>query len=1197
MNEVTDAYGITQEPESKDYIIVSNINCKKGNFVCYAKHFQQNFQNWTRDNKDIDNFIRNTQLLCHDDVEKALEWIPYNKFYNINYIAEGRYKANWIDGIIIDLDYNDQNWERENQNMFVEMKRLNNLNNITSEFMNEVTDVYGITQDPESKDYIIVLNVDCKKCNFVCYAKYFQQNFQNWTSDNKDIDNFIRNIRLLCHDDIENALEWIPYNKFYNIDYIAEGKYKANWIDGIMIDLDYNDQNWERENQNMIVEIKRLDNSKNIALEFANKITKVHGITQDPETKDYMLILGEKCKICNNKCNAIHLQQKFQNWTSANWIDGNMIYWDYYNQNWKREGQNMIVKMKRLNNQKNIFLEFTDKITKVYGITRDSKTKDYMLVLDEKCKKCNIICNTIHFQQNFQNWTSGNDNIDKFIQDTQLSVHDDIRKVLEWIPYDKFCDIKCITKNKYKATWIDGNIINWNDRTQNWKRNQHIDVELKRINNAKDILTDEVVINAHGITQDPESKDYIIVLNEKCKKCTIVYCAEHFQQNFQNWTSEVSYKANRIDGNLIVYDNQNTIVEMEKLDSPKNVTVEFINKVKEDYNFYGMTQNQEIKDYTFVLNEKCDKCEYVCYARRFQQNFQNWTSEGMYKANWIDGTIIDWDYYNHNWKRKDQNMIVEMIRLNNLRNISLEFINKITKAYGITQDPELKDYIIVLNEKCKKCDFICYARRFQQNLQNWTSGNDDIDKFILNTQLLCHDNVEEIIEWIPYDKFHNIKYIAEGEMKRLNNPQNIALEFMKEIKRGYTKLYGITQNLETENYIMVLNFKSNERYSEQQFKNCVKNILIQDTILLSYNDIINTLEWIPYNKFYNIKYIAKGGFGKVYRANLIDENWKRIDQEKTVALKSLNNSKNVTLEFMKEIVLHNKVNNNPFIIKFYGVTQDPETKNYMMVLEYAEDGSLRNYLDTNFDKLNLKSKINYLYNIASGLENIHGNEIIHRDLHINNILKNQEVILITDMGLCRPADHNASENTKNNIYGVLPYIAPEILRGQSYTKAADIYSFGIVMYEVISGLPPYYDICHDNNLAIRICKGLRPTFRNIKVPKSIVHLIKKCLDANSLNRPTAIEIRDKLWEFKLDILTDAQKQIIEENNDNLSIDNISLTSSSYKTHPGAIYTSRLLNFDNLPEPKNSDDYYEQNDDIISNKFSGIDYLDSSKWNF
>src|SRR6266496_5374700 len=99
------------------------------------------------------------------------------------------------------------------------------------------------------------------------------------------------------------------------------------------------------------------------------------------------------------------------------------------------------------------------------------------------------------------------------------------------------------------------------------------------------------------------------------------------------------------------------------------------------------------------------------------------------------------------------------------------------------------------------------------------------------------------------------------------------------------------------------------------------------------------------------------------------------------------------------------------------------------------------------------------------------------------------------------------ENTSNNkIYGVLPYIAPEILRGQNYTKASDIYSFGIIMYEVISGLPPYHDVSHDINLAIKICQGLRPKL-NIKVPQLIVHLIKRCLDANPLNRPTAKEIR------------------------------------------------------------------------------------------
>src|ERR1051325_4355173 len=107
-----------------------------------------------------------------------------------------------------------------------------------------------------------------------------------------------------------------------------------------------------------------------------------------------------------------------------------------------------------------------------------------------------------------------------------------------------------------------------------------------------------------------------------------------------------------------------------------------------------------------------------------------------------------------------------------------------------------------------------------------------------------------------------------------------------------------------------------------------------------------------------------------------------------------------------------------------------------MVLEYAEHGSLRTYLDQNHNKLNWKDKINYLYRIAFGLNQIHGKELVHRDLHTGNILKfSIKDISITDMGLCKPA---ALEKTKNNIYGVLSYIAPEVLRGQNYTKAADI---------------------------------------------------------------------------------------------------------------------------------------------------------------
>src|SRR3954464_15766298 len=91
---------------------------------------------------------------------------------------------------------------------------------------------------------------------------------------------------------------------------------------------------------------------------------------------------------------------------------------------------------------------------------------------------------------------------------------------------------------------------------------------------------------------------------------------------------------------------------------------------------------------------------------------------------------------------------------------------------------------------------------------------------------------------------------------------------------------------------------------------------------------------------------------------------------------------------------------NSSIVRVYGITQDPETKDYVMVLEYAENGSLRNYLDTSYNKLNWSDKINYLHSMVCGLGYIHENKLIHRDLHIGNILRLKSKTCITDLGLC-----------------------------------------------------------------------------------------------------------------------------------------------------------------------------------------------------
>ena len=127
---------------NKEPVTLSHEKCEQCNSMCIAIRFQQNFKHWTSGNNYIDKFIQDVQLLGHYYVKNALEWIPYDRFYNIKYIAKGRfgkvYRANWIDGFMDCWDDENKNWKRFNQNMFVVLKSLNNPKNDISEFMNEV---------------------------------------------------------------------------------------------------------------------------------------------------------------------------------------------------------------------------------------------------------------------------------------------------------------------------------------------------------------------------------------------------------------------------------------------------------------------------------------------------------------------------------------------------------------------------------------------------------------------------------------------------------------------------------------------------------------------------------------------------------------------------------------------------------------------------------------------------------------------------------------------------------------------------------------------------------------------------------------------------------------------------------------------------------------------------------------------------
>src|SRR4051812_38398296 len=117
--------------------------------------------------------------------------------------------------------------------------------------------------------------------------------------------------------------------------------------------------------------------------------------------------------------------------------------------------------------------------------------------LCEKCKQPKnnrYWCRICAFQQNFQNWTSGNHDIDEFIQKTQLKARGR-REVLEWIEYDRFENVEYLAKGgfgtTYKAIWKDAFIYGWNSKNNQFNRyGVNLPVALKCLHNSQDITVD-----------------------------------------------------------------------------------------------------------------------------------------------------------------------------------------------------------------------------------------------------------------------------------------------------------------------------------------------------------------------------------------------------------------------------------------------------------------------------------------------------------------------------------------------------------------------------------------------------------------------------------------------------------------------------------------------------------------------------------
>jgi serine/threonine protein kinase len=240
------------------------------------------------------------------------------------------------------------------------------------------------------------------------------------------------------------------------------------------------------------------------------------------------------------------------------------------------------------------------------------------------------------------------------------------------------------------------------------------------------------------------------------------------------------------------------------------------------------------------------------------------------------------------------------------------------------------------------------------------------------------------------------------------------------------------------------------------------------------------------------------------------------------------------------------------ILTCFGLTKNPTDGSYMLVT-FQMQSNLRKYLQLHHNELKWNERIKIIHSITYALLNIYRENIIHRDLHSGNILyhKIDQTFRISDLGFCGPVD-----KPLDSIYGNLPYVAPEVIAGKETTFASDIYSFGMLMWEVSSGQPPFINYTHDFDLAMRIINGMRPKIVP-GTPLEYQELMKQCWDADPKKRPNADILIKELIQ-----LQNPYQNIISETNTNntLKINETNISDTS---------NSRIHQFGKLPEPRNA----------------------------
>ena len=240
-----------------------------------------------------------------------------------------------------------------------------------------------------------------------------------------------------------------------------------------------------------------------------------------------------------------------------------------------------------------------------------------------------------------------------------------------------------------------------------------------------------------------------------------------------------------------------------------------------------------------------------------------------------------------------------------------------------------------------------------------------------------------------------------------------------------------------------------------------------------------------------LKVVGKGSFGKVMQ--VMKKDTSRIYALKTIRKQHIISRSEVAHTLAERSVLAQI--NNPFIVPLKFSFQSPE-KLYL-VLAFVNGGELFHHLQKE-QRFDINRSRFYAAELLCALECLHGFGVIYRDLKPENILVDYVGhIALCDFGLCK-LDMKDEDKT-NTFCGTPEYLAPELLHGQGYTKAVDWWTLGVLLYEMLTGLPPFYDENTNEMYRKILAEPLHFPGPEI-VPPAARDLLSKLLDRDATRR-------------------------------------------------------------------------------------------------